>query len=82
MLPVCHIKATTRTVKTGRNRCSSAKHVGEIFGQRIGGNLHVRQDMVAKRSTRVSRAMQDDKEIRQDHTGQRGKELWQSREVM
>jgi hypothetical protein len=74
MLPVGHRKATTRTVQTGRTRCRSAKHVGEIFGQRIGGTLHVRQDIVAQRSTRGSRAMQDDQDIRQDHTGQRGKE--------
>jgi hypothetical protein len=54
-VPLCHIKATTRTVSTGKNSPFSRKNAREIFWQAVSGNLHFRQGIAAKYKTKSSR---------------------------
>src|SRR5262249_31335779 len=51
-LPLCQIKTTARTVKTGKNRGVFVTRASEIFWRPQRDNLHWRQDFVAKRPTR------------------------------
>jgi hypothetical protein len=47
-LPLCHIKMTTGTMKTGKKYRVFTTYVDEIFWQPLRGNLHLRQAYVAK----------------------------------
>jgi hypothetical protein len=47
-LPLCHIKMTTGTMKTGKKYHVFTTYADEIFWQPLRGNLHLRQAYVAK----------------------------------